>query len=290
MAAALPRESLQAQPAVRAKAANKDLKQKNNRALHNWQKVRKVLDREKEKWAKGVQDDRNKLLKHRETLRNTSLNLTRSDSLHSEENNATLQLKTRLSLKDVYDALLKSAQEQEDAGFDSKSVKSEPAIRSSTVSSEQKRVGRKAITFSLQGLQKANSNLQSKLQAMEKAQQRGLEVDDENQNERPLSGPPPSHFDLNDEERSLGPTLKLPPTRLPPITRSVSFKPQARSFNKDEAFKKRVKGRECSMDDVRYCRYIRKRTVSDPVEPLEPRKKLPHHHRSTSSPKLQRKK
>ena len=286
MAAALPRESLQAQPAVRAKAANKDLKQKNNRALHNWQKVRNVLDREKEKWAKGAQDDRNKLLKHREMLRNTSLNLTRSDSLNSEEN-ATPQLKSRLSLKDVYDALLKSAQEQEDGGFDSKSVKSEPAIRSSTVSFEQKRVGRKSITFSLQGLQKANSNLQSKLQAKEKAQQRGLTVDDENHNERPLSGPSPSHFDLNDEERSLGPTLKLPPTRLPPITRSVSFKPQARSFHKDEAFKKRVKGREYSMDDIRYCRYLRRRALSDPAEPT---KKLPHHHRSTSSPKLQGKK
>lgn len=283
MAAALPRESLQVQPAVRAKAANKDLKQKNNRALHNWQKVRGVLEREKEKWARGAQDDRNKLLKHREMLRNTSLNLTRSDSLHSEEG-STPQLKPRLSLKDVYDALLKSSQEQEDGGFDSKSVKSEPPIMSSTVSSEQKRVGRKAITFSLQGLQKANSNLQGKLQAMEKAQQRGLAVDDENHNSRPLSEPPPSHFDLNDEERSLGPTLKLPPTRLPPITRSVSFKPQARSFNKDEAFKKRVKGREYSLDDVRYCRYLRKRALSDPVEPT---KRLPHHHRSTTSSKPQ---
>ena len=286
MAAALPRESLQVQPAVRAKAANKDLKQKNNRALHNWQKVRGVLEREKEKWARGAQDDRNKLLKHREMLRNTSLNLTRSDSLHSEEG-STPQVKPRLSLKDVYDALLKSSQEQEDGGFDSKSVKSEPPIMSSTVSSEQKRVGRKAITFSLQGLQKANSNLQGKLQAMEKAQQRGLAVDDENHNSRPLSGPPPSHFDLNDEERSLGPTLKLPPTRLPPITRSVSFKPQARSFNKDEAFKKRVKGREYSLDDVRYCRYLRKRSLSDPVEPT---KRLPHHHRSTISSNSQGKK
>ena len=286
MAAALPRESLQVQPAMRAKAANKDLKQKNNRALHNWQKVRNVLDREKEQWAKGAQDDRNKLLKHREMLRNTSLNLTRSDSLQSEQD--ATQLKPRWSLKDVYDALLKSAQEQEDGGFDSKSVKSEPPMMSSTVSSEQKRVGRKAITFSLQGLQKANSNLQSKLQAVEKAQQRGLVVDHENHKERPVSGPPPSHFDLNDEERSLGPTLKLPPTRLPPITRSVSFKPQARSFNKDEAFKKRVKGREYSMDDIRYCRYLRKRTLSDPIEAT---KKIPHHHRSTtSSAKLQGKK
>ena len=282
MAAALPRESLQAQPAVRAKAANKDLKQKNNRALHNWQKVRSVLDREKEKWAKGAEDDRNKLLKHREMLRNTSLNLTRSESSHSEEG-ATAQLRPRLSLKDVYDALLKSSQErQDDGGSDSKSVKSEPApIMSSTISSEQKRVGRKPITFSLQGLQKANSNLQSKLQAMEKAQQR-LAVDDENHNTRPKSGPPPSHFDLNDEERSLGPTLRLPPTRLPPITRSVSFKPQARSFNKDEAFKKRVKGREYSLDDVRYCRYLRKRALSDPIEPT---KRVPHHHWSTSSSK-----
>lgn len=286
--AAVPRESLQVEPAVKAKGANRDLKQKNNRALHNWQKVRSVLDKEKEQWAKGVQDDRNKLLKHREKLRNTSLSLTRSDSLHSEEG-AALQLKPRLSLKDVYDALLKSSREQQDDnGSDVKSVKSEPAqMMSSTVSSEQKRVGRKPITFSLQGLQKANSNLQSKLQAIEKAQQRGLAVDDENHNSttRPHSGPPPSHFDLNDEERGLGPTLKLPPTHLPPITKGVSFKPQARSFNKDEAYRKRVKGHEYALDDIRYCRYLRKRGRTR-SEPIETAKKFPHHHhRSTSSSK-----
>lgn len=284
--AALPRESLQVEPAVKAKGANRDLNQKNNRALHNWKKVRSVLDREKEQWAKGVQDDRNKLLKHREMLRNTSLNLTRSDSLKSEEG-ATPQLKPRLSLKDVYDALLKSSREQDDNGSDVKSVKSEPApVMSSTVSFEQKRVGRKPITFSLQGLQKANSNLQSKLQAMEKAQQRGLAVDDENHNTsiRSQSGPPPSHFDLNDEERGLGPTLKLPPTHLPPLTKGVSFKPQARSFNKDEAYKRRVKGNEYSLDDIRYCRYLRKRgrTRSDSIEMT---KTFPHHHRSASSSK-----
>lgn len=282
--AALPRESLQIEPAVKAKGANKDLKQKNNRALHNWKKVRSVLDREKEQWAKGVQDDRNKLLKHREMLRNTSLNLTRSDSLKSK--GATPQIKPRLSLKDVYDALLKSSRDQDD-GSEVKSVKSEPApVMSSTVSFEQKRVGRKPITFSLQGLQKANSNLQSKLQAMEKAQQQGLAVDDENHNNsmRPQSGPPPSHFDLNDEELGLGPTLKLPPTHLPPITKGVSFKPQARSFNKDETYKRRVKGHEYSLDDMRHCRYLRKRGRTR-SEPNEITKRLPHHHRSTSSSK-----
>lgn len=279
------RESLQVEPAVKAKGANHDLRQKNNRASHNWQKVRLAIEKEKKHWTKGAQDDRSKLLKQREILRNTSLNLTRSDSMQSEQAGAAAQLKHRLSLKDVYEALLKSSKEQpDDSGSDVKSVKSEPApvTISSTVSFEQKRVGRKPITFSLQGLQRANSNLQTKLQAMEKAQQRVLTVD-EIDIERPHSGPPPSHFDLNEEELSLGPTLRLPPTRLPPITKSVSFKPHARSFNKDEAFKKRTKGGEYSLEDVRYCRYLRKRgrTRSEPNET----KKVPHHHRTASSTK-----
>lgn len=50
---------------------------------------------------------------------------------------------------------------------------------------------------------------------------------------------PPSHFDLNEEELSLGPTLKLLPTRLPPITKGLSFKPHIWSFKKDEKFKRR---------------------------------------------------
>ncbi|KAJ7372620.1 hypothetical protein OS493_017891 [Desmophyllum pertusum] len=289
--AALPRESLKVEPAVKAKGANKDLNQKNNRASHNWQKVRSALDREKVQWAKGVQDDRNKLLKQREMLRNTSLSFTRSDSLHSSsEEGAALQFnKPRMSLKDVYDALLKSSREQQDDASvsDIKSVRSEPApIMSSTVSFEQKRVGRKPITFSLQGLQKANSNLQSKLQAMERAQQHTLTVEDEKHDERPKSGPPKSHFDLNDEERSLGPTLKLPPTHLPPITRGVSFKPHTRSYSKDEAYKRRTKGNEYSFDDIRFCRYLRKRGRTRSDTTVETTKKsVPRHHlRSTTKP------
>lgn len=283
--AAVPRESLQVEPAVKAKAANKDLNQKNNRASHNWLKVKNALEREKEQWKKGAVDDRNKLLKQREALRNTSLSLTRSDSLNSTELEAVSpekpQMKRRMSLKDVYDALLKSHRDQQDDTGSIKSIKSDPApIMSSTVSFEQKRIGRKPISFSLQGLQKANSNLQSRLQAIEKAQQ-SVSVDDEaDQKIRPHSGPPPSHFDLNEEERSLGPTLKLPPTHLPPIGRGVNFKPRVRSFNRDETFKARAAGREYTFDDIRHCRYLRKkgRTRSDPIDT----KKIPHHHRSSS--------
>lgn len=283
--AAVPRESLQVEPAVKAKAANKDLNQKNNRASHNWLKVKNALEREKEQWKKGAVDDRNKLLKQREALRNTSLSLTRSDSLNSTELEAVSpekpQMKRRMSLKDVYDALLKSHRDQQDDTGSIKSIKSDPApIMSSTVSFEQKRIGRKPISFSLQGLQKANSNLQSRLQAIEKAQQ-SVSVDDEADHKiRPHSGPPPSHFDLNEEERSLGPTLKLPPTHLPPIGRGVNFKPRVRGFNRDETFKARAAGREYTFDDIRYCRYLRKkgRTRSDPIDT----KKIPHHHRSSS--------
>ena len=284
--AAVPRESLQVEPAVKAKAANKDLKQKNSRASHNWMKVRDALDREKEQWKKGAVDDRNKLLKQREVLQKTSLSLTRSDSLNSEDTAAVLQQgKRRMSLKDVYDALLKSHREQQDDNGSVKSTKSEPAAPtiSSTVSFEQKRIGRKPISFSLQGLQKANSNLKSKLQEIEKAQQRLTVEDQADHNTRPHSGPPASHFDLNEEELSLGPTLKLPPTHLPPITRSVCFKPHVRSFNKDEAFKTRAAGREYTLDDIRHCRYLRKRgrTRSDPTDT----KKILYHYRSSSHTK-----
>ena len=284
--AALPRESLQVEPAVRAKAANKDLKQKNNRASHNWQRAKQALEREKEYWKKGNVDDRNKLLKQREGLKNTSLSISRSNSVYSEADAAAmLQVKRRMSLKDVYDALLKSHREEQDDAGSMKTTKSEPAtMMSSTVSSEQKRVARKPITFSLQGLQKANSNLQSKLQALEKAQQQRLRIDEEDDHKiRPHSGPPPSHFDLNDEELSLGPTLKLPPTHLPPILRSVKFKPHARTFNRDEAFKTRQTGGEYSLDDIRYCRYLRRRgrARSEPTDS----KKIPHHYRSSSHTK-----
>lgn len=77
---------------------------------------------------------------------------------------------------------------------------------------------------------------------------------------------PPSHFDLNEEELSLGPTLKLPPTRLPPITKGLSFKPHIWSFKKDEEFKRRKRGGEHSFDDLRYCRYLRKRRRSRAVK------------------------
>lgn len=285
--AALPRESLQVEPAVKARGANRDLNQKNNRASHNWQKVKKALEREREQWKKGAVDDRNKLLKQREDLRNTSLSLTRSDSVHSESENARamVQVRRQMSLKDVYDALLKSHRGQQDDAGSVRSVRSDPApMMSSTVSFEQKRIGRKSISFSLQGLQKANSNLQSKMQAIEKAQQR-LTADDEADHQiRPQTGPSPSHFDLNDEERSLGPTLKLPPTHLPPIIRGVNFKPQVRSFSKDKAFIARQNGREHTLDDIRHCRYLRKRGRSRP-DPSDAAKKLSHHHRHSSHPK-----
>lgn len=282
--ATISKESLQVEPAVRAKAANKDLKQKNNRASHNWQRVKNALEREREQWRKGNVDDRNKLLKQREELKNTSLSFSRSNSVYSEaEAAAMLQVKRRMSLKDVYETLLKAHREEQDDAGSVRTTKSESApMMSSTVSFEQKRVGRKPITFSLQGLQKANNNLQSKLQALEKAQQR-LSVDEEDDHEnRPHSGPPPSHFDLSDEELSLGPTLKLPPTHLPPITRSVKFKPHARSFNRDEAFRARQTGREYSLDDIRYCRYLRRtgRARSEPTDS----KKIPHHHRNHTKP------
>ena len=281
--AALPRESLQVEPAVKAKGANRDLNQKNNRASHNWQKVKQALEREREQWKKGAVDDRNKLLKQREDLRNTSLSLTRSDSVHSEGESARgmVQVRRQMSLKDVYDALLKSHRGQQDDAGSVRSVKSDPApVMSSTVSFEQKRIGRKPITFSLQGLQKANSNLQSKMQATEKAQQR-LTADDKADHQiRPQTGPPPSHFDLNDEERGLGPALKLPPTHLPPIIRGVNFKPQVRNFGRDEAFRARQNGREYTLDDIRYCRYLRKRGRSRP-DPSDA-KKISHHHRHSS--------
>ena len=260
--AMVPRESLQIEPAVRAKAANKELTRKNNRASNNWQKVKRALERDKLAWTKGAEDDRSKLLKHREKLRKTSLSLTTRNSAHVDEeaNNAG---KPRVSLRDVYEALMKSAMEHQDAASDIKSVRSEPALALTTQSFERKRIGRKPIKFSLQGLQQANNNLQTKLNAIEKTVHESLGNDDERDALRKQSQPP-SPFDLNEEERRLGPTLKLPPHRLPPINRSTTFKPSVRTFNKDEKYKQRVRGNDFSMDDIRYCRYLRERSCSEP--------------------------
>lgn len=267
--AALPRESLQVEPAVKAAAANKDLKQRNIRASHNWVRAKNALEREKQQWRKGNLDDRNKLLKQREELRSTSLSLTSklNQSVDAGETDRAVsvpQVRRQISLKDVYDALMaaqrKEPESQEDNGS-IKSIKSEPTLaRSSTVSFERKRIGRKSFSFSLQGLQKANSNLQSKLQALERAHQDFTGEKGEGGETRPHSGSPKSHFDLTDKERSLGPTLKLPPTHLPSIGRGVNFKPRVRTFEKDEAFIAKQHGKENDFDDIPYCRYLRKAT------------------------------
>ena len=274
--AALPRESLQVEPAVKASAANRDLKQKNNRASHNWQRAKIALEREKQRWKKENLDDRNKLLKQRQELRSTSLSLTKLNSESPSEDEgavSTKQVRRQMSLKDVYDALITAQRKEQDDSSSVRSVKSDSTVvMSSTASFERKRVGRKSVSFSLQGLQKANNSLQSKLQALEMAHQ-GSTVDKEI---RPHSGSPASHFDLTDEERSLGPTLRLPPSHLPPIARGVNFKPRVRNFKKDQAFIARQNVKENTLDDIRYCRYLRKvgRSRSDLCDTT----RIQHHH------------
>lgn len=265
--AALPRESLQVEPAVKVSAANKDLRQKNIRASHNWVRAANALEREKRQWRKGNLDDRNKLLKQREELRSTSLSLTAklNQSVDAAETNGAVsapQVRRQVSLKDVYDALMAAQRKEPESQEDNrsvKSIKSESTLATShTVSSERKRTGRKSFSFSLQGLQRAQSNLESRLQALEKAHQDFTGEKQEGLETRSDSGPPRSHFDLTDEERSLGPTLKLPPTYLPSIGQGVNFRPRIRTFEKDEEFIAKQNGKENNFHDIPYCRYLRR--------------------------------
>lgn len=267
--AALPRESLQVEPAVKVSAANKDLRQKNIRASYYWGRAKNALEREKRQWRKGNLDDRNKLLKQREELRSTSLSLTAklNQSVDAAETNGAVsapQVRRQVSLKDVYNALMEAQRKEAESQEDNrsvKSIKSESTLATShTVSSERKRTARKSLSFSLQGLQRAQSNLQSKLQALEKAHQDFTGEKEEGLETRGHSVPPTSHFDLTDEERSLGPTLKLPPTRLPSIDQGVNFKPRIRTFEKDEEFIAKQHGKEYNFDDIPYCRYLRRAT------------------------------
>ena len=248
------RESnLSVEPAVRAAGANKTMAQKNNRAAHNWMKVKNALDREQVKATRGIEENRSKILKQRERLQNTSLSLTttpqQADGDAATEINSTSSSKKIISLADVYAELLSSMKKRES---DLMSTRSEPvgqSLERETRSFHMKRVGRKPITFSLQKLQRLNSNLSLKKP----------DPTDEQQEKETASETlkPPGVFDLNDEERNLGPTLRLAPICLPPITKSVPFKPKVRCFRKEQSTAQNVSSLQSDMDDVRYCRYLR---------------------------------
>ena len=254
------------EPAVKARGANKTVMQKNNRASNNWLKVKKSLDREQLEAARGLDENRSKLLKQREKLQNTSLSLTSNPQAESVAESAgeagkpeNPQLKKLVSLAEVYEALLKSMKNPKDT--DLRSVRSDTTARltSGTQSFEQKRVTRKPINFSLQTLQRVNSNLsQSRLNYQA---EKVIDEEEESTEKRPQSEPP-GIFDLSEEEISLGPTLRLPPTCLPPITRSVAFEPRARNFQSDRN-EARARSEPSSLEDVRYCRYLRTKSAAN---------------------------
>ena len=259
------------EPAVKARGANKTVMQKNSRASSNWLKVKKSLDREQLEAARGLDENRSKLLKQREKLQNTSLSLTSNPQAESVAESAgeagkpgNAQLKKLVSLAEVYEALLKSMKNPKDT--DLRSVRSDTTARltSGTQSSEQKRVIRKPINFSLRTLQRVNSNLSQS--SLNYQAEKAIDEEEGSTEKRPQSEPP-GIFDLSEEEISLGPTLRLPPTCLPPITRSVAFEPRARNFQRDRN-EARARSEPSSLEDVRYCRYLRTKSAANRRGPL----------------------
>lgn len=261
----LRRGSLDQQPAVKATTANKQLMQKNLRASDNWIRAKHLLDREKRQYESKMSMDKNALLKQRDRLqKSTSLTL---DTVHEVHDNVSVEstprlappsqdnTKRRMTLADVYDSLIKSVREQKhSSNGDNRSVQSEPTnlLQASTASFDNKKVIRKPAKFTLQSLQRAQSNLQDKLQALANTHN---ETDNDSTNETQSEPTTPrGYFDLSESERSLGPKLRLPPTTLPPIRSQAAFKPRSRSFERPSVPPQ--VGDE-DMEDIKYCRYIR---------------------------------
>lgn len=257
------KESLEMEPAVKAIYANKELARRNYRANSNWEKIRKSIEKQKQEIQNELNGNKSKLLKQRERIQTTTINLGTtllpSTGSQSTDGEVSAVLQKRFSLSDVYDALMasKTTKKKQDS-FDLKSVKSEPEVTltKSTQSSEKKKV-RKPMGFSLGQLQKANSNLNSRLKALENEQSTfGLEEFQDLITEDPQAEEQSGPFELDDEDRSLGP-LNLPPIILPPIRNQSSFKPQVKSFEKDSNEYKQRLNNVSTINDVRYCRYLR---------------------------------
>ena len=256
------KDSFEIEPAVKAIYANKELARRNFRANTNWEKLRKSIDKQKQEIQNELNGNKSKLLKQRERLQTTTINLSTSllpsTGSQATDGDGSATLQKRFSFADVCDALMmsKTTPKKHD-NFDLKSVKSEPeyTLTKSTQSSEKKKV-RKPMGFSLGQLQKANSNLSSRLKALENEQSTfGLEEFQDLVMEEPQDEPT-GPFELSEEEKSLGP-LNLPPIILPPIRNQSSFKPQVQSFEKDSNEYKQRLSNVSTMDDVRYCRYLR---------------------------------
>lgn len=260
MATATRPESLDVEPAVKATSANRQLMQKNLRASDNWFRAKRALDKEKRQYESKVNIDKNALLKQRERLQSVSLTL---DTVHESESSSSSSVsstprtphlnaesgltKRRMTLADVYDSLIRSVREQ-NSGGDNRSVYSEPNLtKSSTASFDSKKVKRKPVKFSLQSLQRAQSNLQEKLEALNQ-----MPDNDETNNETQCEPESPRGvFDLSEDERKLGPKLHLAPTTLPPIRSQTVFKPRSRSFDRPSG------PTPTHFEDLQYCRYLR---------------------------------
>lgn len=258
------------EPAVKAGYANRELARRNFRANTNWEKLRKSIDKQRQELQNELDGNKSKLLKQRERLQTTTINLSTSllppTGSQSTDGEMAAIHKKRFSFADVYDALMMSGTtHKKQESFDLKSVKCEPevytSVTKSTQSSEKKKV-RKPMGFSLGQLQRANSNLNSKLKALENEHSTfGSEEFQDLTEEEPQVEPGP--FELNEEDKSLGP-LNLPPMILPPIRNQSSFKPKVHSFEKDSKEYKQRLNNVSTINDIRYCRYLRtgaKRTL-----------------------------
>ncbi|XP_032230368.2 uncharacterized protein LOC116613964 [Nematostella vectensis] len=233
--------TMESEPAVKAKGANKHLTLQNARATENWLRVKNVLDKQKKEISSKFEEDKSKLLKQREKMQFTSLSLTAVPE-KDEGSSDKAKNQRRMTFADVYDALMMTMKEQRNQ--DSRSTSSEPTFRrGSTVSYDLKKVTRKPMSFSLQSLQKANMNLHNMQEVPEN------DSDDE---ETEQSEEKAGVFELSEEEKLLGPTLRLPPTALPPIHNQNVFKPQSRNFERRTKNNPDVK-----IEELRYCRYLR---------------------------------
>lgn len=260
------RDSLDAQPAVQCKTANKQLAIKHTRAAERWLRIQNALEKEKKDFDKKINVDRSVLLKQRERLQTTTTLNTAPETSSQIREAVTAR---RMTLADVYDALIKAVKEEQKPypSDDHRSVQSEPhRRRSSTLSFENKRVTRKPVYFSLQNLQRAQTSLHSRLQTIAQEQEhRSVEENDGINDEATASQMGP--FDLSEEEKALGPKLRLPPTGLPPIRNQTLFQPRARSFEKRRL---RSCPDSCDVDEVKYCRYVRlgrRNSAPTPVRP-----------------------
>lgn len=257
------KENLEVEPAVKAGFANRELVRRNLRAQSNWDTLRTRLEKQQKEIRYELDTNKSKLLRQRERIQTTTISLntqllpTSNSTSGTKSNDGEMtNLSKPLSFVDVYKALMASRTEQKKSdSFDLKSASSETTnLSKSTQSSEKKKVARKPMGFTLGKLQRENSNLSSRLKSSQNEETFSeLFENAATEEETPRM---PGLLELNEEDEALGP-LYLPPVMLPPIRKQVVYKPQGQNLDKNSKEYKQKQSNSCTVDDVRYCRYLR---------------------------------